>query len=86
MLHFPVLRWGQPYTSLDVQEVSHFLTGEPLARVSQANPGLLVRDMKQAQRARDLLRQHAALYPDLAPGNMGRRLAELQARLGEGAP
>ncbi|HBS28802.1 MAG TPA: hypothetical protein DEB06_04985, partial [Phycisphaerales bacterium] len=39
-----------------------------------------------AARARDLLRQHAALYPDLAPGNMGRRLAELQARLGEGAP
>jgi acyl-CoA reductase-like NAD-dependent aldehyde dehydrogenase len=52
-----VIRWGQPYTSLDVQEVSHFLTGEPLARVSQANPGLLVRDMKQAQRARDVLRE-----------------------------
>ena len=26
MLQLPVLRWGEPYTSMDVDEVKHFLT------------------------------------------------------------
>ncbi len=55
MLNLPILRWGTPYTSLDQEPVVHFLTGETLARVSQANTGLLGRDMRQAQRARDAL-------------------------------
>ena len=57
MIHIPVLRWGQPYKSLDVDKVVHFATGEPLAEVGQANGGLVERDMRQARRARDLLRQ-----------------------------
>jgi acyl-CoA reductase-like NAD-dependent aldehyde dehydrogenase len=57
VLKIPVLRWGKPYESLDVDEVRHFLTGEPIAKVSQANGGIIARDMRQAQRARDLLRQ-----------------------------
>lgn len=56
MLNLPVLRWGEPYTSIDVDEVVHFSTGEPIARVSRANPGLIQRDMRRAQRARDALR------------------------------
>jgi acyl-CoA reductase-like NAD-dependent aldehyde dehydrogenase len=56
MLNIPVLRWGQPYTSMDVDEVVHFATGEPIARVSRANGGLIQRDSRHAQRARDLLR------------------------------
>ncbi|MEO7653835.1 MAG: aldehyde dehydrogenase family protein [Bryobacteraceae bacterium] len=55
MLNLPILRWGQPYTSLEQDHVVHFLTGETLAKVSQANTGLLSRDMRQAQRARDVL-------------------------------
>ncbi len=55
MLKVPILRWGEPYTSLDEEDVVHFLTGESLARVSQANTGLLGRDMQLAMRARDLL-------------------------------
>jgi acyl-CoA reductase-like NAD-dependent aldehyde dehydrogenase len=55
MLNLPILRWGQPYTSLEQDQVVHFLTGETLARVSQANTGLLARDMRQAARARDVL-------------------------------
>src|SRR5215470_13943018 len=55
MVNIPVLRWGRPYTSLDVDNVIHFVTGETLAKVSQANPGLLAKDIRQAQRARDLL-------------------------------
>lgn len=57
MLTIPILRWGQPYESLELAEVAHFLTGEPLARVGQANAGLLVKDLRRAQRARDVLRE-----------------------------
>ena len=57
MLHLSVLRWGQPYTSMDVDEVVHFATGEPIAKVDQANAGLIRRDMRFAQRARDALRR-----------------------------
>ena len=53
MLNLPVLRWGEPYTSMDVDEVAHFATGEPVARVSRANGGLIQRDMRKAARARD---------------------------------
>ena len=56
MLNLPVLRWGEPYTSMDVDEVAHFATGEPIARVSRANGGLIQRDMRKAARARDALR------------------------------
>jgi acyl-CoA reductase-like NAD-dependent aldehyde dehydrogenase len=54
-LNIPVLRWGQPYYSLEQDEVLHFITGEPLAKVSQANTGLVARDMRYASRARDVL-------------------------------
>lgn len=57
MIHFPILRWGKPYKSLEVDKVVHFATGEPLAEVSQANGGLIARDMRLAQRARDVLRE-----------------------------
>jgi acyl-CoA reductase-like NAD-dependent aldehyde dehydrogenase len=56
MLHLPVLRWGTPYTSIDVDPVVHFATGEPIANVSRANGGLIQRDMRKAARARELLR------------------------------
>ena len=56
MLNIPVIRWGQPYTSMDVDAVVHFATGEPIARVSRANGGLIQRDARHAQRARDVLR------------------------------
>src|SRR5499426_1323576 len=57
MLHLPVLRWGEPYTSLEVDDVVHFSTGEPIAKVSRANGGLIQRDARKAQRARDVLRE-----------------------------
>src|SRR5580693_4091727 len=57
MIHIPVLRWGEPYKSLDVDKVVHFATGEPLAEVGRANAALVERDMRHAQRARDVLRQ-----------------------------
>src|SRR6267142_3607918 len=56
MINIPILRWGQPYTSMDVDPVVHFATGEPIANVSRANGGLIQRDARKAQRARDVLR------------------------------
>lgn len=57
MIHFPILRWGRPYKSLELNQVVHFQTGEPVAEVSQANPGLVARDMRKAVRAREVLRE-----------------------------
>jgi len=57
VLEIPVVRWGKPYESLDVAEVNHFATGEPIAKVHQANGGIIKRDMRKAQNARDVLRE-----------------------------
>src|SRR4030095_694151 len=57
MLNIPVLRWGQPYTSMDIDQVVHFATGEPIAKVSRANGGLIQRDMRKGGRARGPLRR-----------------------------
>ena len=57
MIHFPILRWGEPYKSLEVDKVFHHATGEQMAEVSQANAGLIARDMRQAARAREVLRE-----------------------------
>jgi acyl-CoA reductase-like NAD-dependent aldehyde dehydrogenase len=45
MIHLPLLRAGQPYTSLDVVALPHFRTGEPVVKVSQANHGLIAKDL-----------------------------------------
>jgi acyl-CoA reductase-like NAD-dependent aldehyde dehydrogenase len=51
MLHLPILRRGRPYRSVELARVPHFRTGEPVAEVSQANPGLVRRDLlEDAQR------------------------------------
>ena len=57
MLNVHVIRWGEAYDSLQKSEVIHFETGEPIASVSQANGGIIQRDARKAQRARDILRE-----------------------------
>lgn len=57
MIQIPILRWGEPYKSLETDKVVHFVTGEVLAEVSRANASLVARDMRHQQRARDVLRQ-----------------------------
>jgi acyl-CoA reductase-like NAD-dependent aldehyde dehydrogenase len=42
---------------MEIDEVVHFSTGEPIAKVSRANGGLIQRDARKAQRARDALRE-----------------------------
>ncbi len=56
MIHVPVMRWGEPYRSLDVDEIFHFDTGEKVAEFSKSDGMIVRRDIKQAQRARDALR------------------------------
>ena len=57
MIHIPVLRWGEPYESLETDKVVHFISGEVLAEVGRANAAMVERDMRFAQRARDVLRE-----------------------------
>ncbi len=63
MLHIPVIRWGKHYESLEVADVLHFATGEPVAQVSQANGGIIQKDMRKAHKAREALK--AIPIPDI---------------------
>ncbi|HJQ69850.1 MAG TPA: aldehyde dehydrogenase family protein [Blastocatellia bacterium] len=45
MLHIPILRKGEPYKSLDVVTAPHHRTREPFVEISQANNGLIRRDL-----------------------------------------
>ena len=54
--HIPVLRAGQDYESLDVVEVLGHADGRPRARVSQANAGILRRDLRRTAGAARTLR------------------------------
>jgi acyl-CoA reductase-like NAD-dependent aldehyde dehydrogenase len=55
MLHIPILRHGQPYKSLDVARVPHHQTRELFVEISQANAGLIRRDLRNQQPAREAL-------------------------------
>jgi acyl-CoA reductase-like NAD-dependent aldehyde dehydrogenase len=55
MLHVPVLRAGRPYRSLKTVRLTEVGSGDPVAEVSQANAGLIGRDLAGAKaRARRL--------------------------------
>ena len=55
MIELKAIRWGEPYESLDIDEVKHFHTGEPVARVHCVGAGIIARDAKKARRARQTL-------------------------------
>jgi acyl-CoA reductase-like NAD-dependent aldehyde dehydrogenase len=55
MIDLPAIRWGEAYESLEAEEVCHFLTGQPVARVSTIGAGIVKRDARQARRAREAL-------------------------------
>ena len=52
MLNIPILRQGNPYHSLDIARVAHHQTREPFVEVSQANAGLIRRDLGRQEFAR----------------------------------
>ena len=55
MLHIPILRKGVPYRSLDVALVPHYCTREPFVELSQANLGLIRRDLLDQARVKEIL-------------------------------
>jgi acyl-CoA reductase-like NAD-dependent aldehyde dehydrogenase len=55
MIHIPILRGGQPYKSLDVAQIPHHRTRELFVEVSQANAGLIRRDLRSQRSAREKL-------------------------------
>jgi acyl-CoA reductase-like NAD-dependent aldehyde dehydrogenase len=54
MLHIPLLRGGRPYRSLDVKPLRDFRTGEVIAEISQANPGIIAKDLAALGGLREL--------------------------------
>ncbi len=55
MLHIPLLRQGQPYRSLDVSYAVHHRTRERFVEISQANSGLIRRDLRDMHEVRNKL-------------------------------
>ncbi len=55
MIHIPILRHGKPYKSLDVSTARHYRSKEPFVEISQANPGLIRRDLRDQKTAREKL-------------------------------
>src|SRR5689334_13382345 len=55
MIHLPILRHGNQYKSLDIARVPHHQTRELFVEVSQANAGLIRRDLSRQDIATDAL-------------------------------
>ena len=55
--HLPALRRGKPYESLDSVEVVNHRSGEPMARVSQVNAGIIRKDLGKIGEARAALKK-----------------------------
>jgi hypothetical protein len=51
-MHIPILRQGNPYKSIDVARVAHHQTRELFVEVSQANAGLIRRDLGRQEISR----------------------------------
>ncbi|HUF23196.1 MAG TPA: aldehyde dehydrogenase family protein [Vicinamibacterales bacterium] len=61
MLHIPLLRFGEPYKSIDVATAAHHRTRKPFVEISQANVGLISRDLLKQHEARAALQRFAAV-------------------------
>ena len=59
MVHIPILRAGRSYRSLNTVSVSHIKTGEPLVEVSQANRGLIAKDLVDISLKKEALGQRS---------------------------
>jgi acyl-CoA reductase-like NAD-dependent aldehyde dehydrogenase len=69
---------------MDVDDVVHFQTGEPIAKVSRANGGLIQRDMRRAQRAREVLRDIPIDDLIARVGKAGELYANAELPMGDG--
>ncbi|MCC9601393.1 aldehyde dehydrogenase family protein [Stieleria sp. JC731] len=55
MITLQPLRWGKPYESIEIKDVVHFDTGEPIAKFGSVGGGIVARDLKKADKAREAL-------------------------------
>jgi acyl-CoA reductase-like NAD-dependent aldehyde dehydrogenase len=88
-MHLPILRQGKPYRSLDTVEIRSVRTGAPVAAVSQANAGLIRRDLRRMEAAREALRAVPAEQLLAICARAGERFMEADLPLGPaegGAP
>jgi hypothetical protein len=83
MLHIPILRWGEPYRSLEVARAVHYRTREPFAEVSQANVGLIRRDLRAQGAARAALSKFTVEELLAICARAARHFAEDELPLGE---
>jgi acyl-CoA reductase-like NAD-dependent aldehyde dehydrogenase len=51
-MHLTAFRFGKPYESLERNKLVHFMTGEPVAEVSQVGGAIVNRDLRKAENAR----------------------------------
>lgn len=58
MIHIPILRAGRTYRSLKTVVVPHIRTGEPFVEVSQANTGLIAKDLRDLPIHKQTLSQY----------------------------
>ncbi len=72
MLNIPILRQGNIYKSLDISRVPHHQTREIFVEVSQANAGLIRRDLSRQEIGREALNKFST-----------RNLVDICARAGE---
>jgi acyl-CoA reductase-like NAD-dependent aldehyde dehydrogenase len=73
MIHIPLLRRGVSYRSIDVAQIVHHATREPFAEISQANVGLIRRDLL----AQDAMRASLLAIPVAQLMDMTKQAAQL---------
>jgi acyl-CoA reductase-like NAD-dependent aldehyde dehydrogenase len=82
-MHLPILRQGKPYQSMDTAEIKSVRTGEPVATISQANAGLIRRDLRRMEAAREALRVVPAEELLAICARAGERFMEASLPMGE---
>ena len=61
--HLPALRRGKAYASLDQADIKDCRTGQPLARISQVNAGIVRKDFARIGESRAALKKFDSLGP-----------------------
>jgi acyl-CoA reductase-like NAD-dependent aldehyde dehydrogenase len=83
MVHVPILRAGRPYRSIDVLRTPHYRTREPFVEISQANVGLIRRDLRDQARTREILAAIPARELFAICGRAARLFGEADLPLGD---
>lgn len=82
--HLPALRRGRPYASLETLEVKNCRTGEPLARISQVNGGIIRKDLARISESRAALKRLSVADLITICATASRKFLEETLPLGDG--